>query len=119
MTTTEHADKCVVCKAPPKAPCTSLIDGGPLPDREFHEGRTVKVHPTVPEWAATSTTKYTRTVEDGVLIVRFPGGSVKYRSDCKTCVRYGSGDTDFWPDHDAMAGCRSGRHSHCTCDGCF
>jgi hypothetical protein len=25
----------------------------------------------------------------------------------------------FMPSHDAMPHCRSGGHSHCTCDSCF
>jgi len=56
-------------------------------------------------------------VVNGVEIVVGGDGLVRWRSDCEQCVRQGKGA--FAPDHDAMRGCRSGGHPHCTCDGCF
>lgn len=60
---------------------------------------------------------------DGVRIVAYRTGHVKWRSDCATCRRYeetGSDPVGGWfPDHQAMRGCRSGGRDHCTCDGCF
>lgn len=64
------------------------------------------------------------TMEEGVRVVRYQGDrSVKWRGDCDYCQRMADGGRDpasgFFPDHDAMRGCRSGGRSHCTCDGCF
>jgi hypothetical protein len=47
--------------------------------------------------------------------------------DCKMCIEIfysailkGKTLTDiFAPRHKASARCRSGKHSHCTCDTCF
>ena len=68
--------------------------------------------------------------ENGVRVIRYPGArqSVKWRADCDYCLglttrtdRFQIKDPaqGFFPDHDAMAGCRSGGREHCTCDGCF
>lgn len=62
--------------------------------------------------------------ESGVRVVRYPGpgNKVKWRGDCDYCQRIAEGRDPvkgFFPDHDAMGGCRSGRRDHCTCDGCF
>ncbi|QDZ15809.1 hypothetical protein [Humibacter ginsenosidimutans] len=65
----------------------------------------------------TSNLKMGEHVVDGVTVVTYNDGSIKWRSDCEQCVRQGKGA--FAPDHDAMRGCRSGRTPHCTCDGCF
>jgi len=68
------------------------------------------------------------TIESGVRVIRYPTGSVKWRGDCDYCKRLVERDdefrikdpaTGFFPDHDAMRGCRSGGRDHCTCDGCF
>ena len=66
------------------------------------------------------------TMENGVRVVRYPNGSVKWRGDCAYCVRVAASPDrpkdpvgGFFPTHDAMPGCRSGRRDHCTCDGCF
>lgn len=56
-------------------------------------------------------------VIDGVTLDIGGLHTVRWRSDCDTCVSYARGA--FAPNHDAMPGCRSGKHSHCTCDGCF
>lgn len=67
-----------------------------------------------------SETRFRDTTEDGARVVRYAGnGSVKWRGDCQQCVRYSKDGRGFFPDHDALRGCRSGGHSHCTCDGCF
>jgi hypothetical protein len=64
-------------------------------------------------------------VEGGVRVVRYPGvgHSVKWRGDCDYCQRVAEKGYDpvggFFPDHQAMRGCRSGGRDHCTCDGCF
>lgn len=41
--------------------------------------------------------------------------------ECEYCdrLRERHGPDGFFPDHDAMSGCRSGKRPHCTCDGCF
>ncbi|WP_235738957.1 hypothetical protein [Nocardioides alcanivorans] len=63
---------------------------------------------------------------DGVRVITYRTGHAKWRSDCDYCVRLTVREgrrvdpaTGFFPDHQAMAGCRSGGRDHCTCDGCF
>lgn len=63
-------------------------------------------------------------IEEGVRVVRYQGDrSVKWRGDCDYCKRMEDSGRDpvggFFPDHQAMRGCRSGGRDHCTCDGCF
>lgn len=36
-------------------------------------------------------------------------------SECDLVQRHGG----FGPPHDASPRCESGKHEHCTCDGCF
>ena len=59
-----------------------------------------------------------------------PDGSICYWTgarklvapgECDYCdrLREAHGPGGFFPDHDAMPGCRSGARPHCTCDGCF
>lgn len=78
-------------------------------------------NPTRPPWLDETAVKYTVGIESGVTVVRYPGGdhSVKWRSDCQTCCRYAESSMGFFPSHEAMKSCRSGRRDHCTCDGCF
>ena len=63
--------------------------------------------------------------EDGARVVRYPGvgNNVKWRGDCDYCKSLVERGYDpvggFFPDHQAMRGCRSGGRNHCTCDGCF
>lgn len=74
---------------------------------------------STPAWFGQTSVEYTQHDEGGVTVIRYPGGShpVRWRSDCDRCQSYV--DTSWFPDHDAMPGCRSGRRDHCTCDGCF
>ena len=75
----------------------------------------------VPAWVETSPSRYVVRHVDGEVVVCFPSSArpVKWRSGCDTCQQYGSSGNDFFPSHDAMSHCRSGRRPHCTCDGCF
>lgn len=56
------------------------------------------------------------TVDDVTFVI---GGveNVIWRSDCERCAYLGKGN--LAPYHDALRSCRSGRRSHCSCDGCF
>lgn len=76
--------------------------------------------PQPPAWFGNTLCKYTSAIEDGALVIRYPGGNkdVKWRSDCTYCAE-GCSSTDFYPSHTAMSNCRSGGRNHCTCDGCF
>lgn len=71
---------------------------------------------TAPDFLNESAVKWRVGEEDGVTVVRYPGGPVKWRADCDYCL---SLKTYFAPSHEAMKGCRSGGRNHCTCDGCF
>lgn len=75
----------------------------------------------VPAWVENSPSLYVVRDVDGEVIVCFPvdGFPVKWRSGCDTCQRYSTSGNDFFPSHDAMTYCRSGRRAHCTCDGCW
>jgi len=41
------------------------------------------------------------------------------RGDCPTCDRQRETESTFFPSHDAMEHCRSGRRNHCSCNSCF
>lgn len=75
---------------------------------------------TIPPPWYTPTSRYHLDDEDGVTVIRYPGGLVKWRSDCAYCEHYASGGSDFFPSHGEASWCRNGRPStHCTCDSCF
>lgn len=39
--------------------------------------------------------------------------------ECKYCDDQRANKNTFFPPHTARPNCQSGRHNHCTCDGCF
>lgn len=39
--------------------------------------------------------------------------------ECQYCDRERAAGSSFHPSHDASSTCKSGKHSHCTCDSCF
>lgn len=39
--------------------------------------------------------------------------------ECPYCDRLRDEKAYLYPPHDASQNCRSGKHSHCTCDTCF
>lgn len=38
---------------------------------------------------------------------------------CAFCDREREAGNDHHPSHDASEHCKSGKHSHCSCDACF
>lgn len=50
------------------------------------------------------------------------GGGRRHKlppGECKACDREREAGSSFHPSHDASEYCKSGKHSHCTCDTCF
>lgn len=76
------------------------------------------------DWNTPVTLADLREGDDGKEI-RNPGGNKSVRvaalGTCTTCDHYRAeyGPMGFFPQHDAMSNCRSGKRDHCTCDGCF
>lgn len=50
--------------------------------------------------------------------LRKPGGR-RHKLPPGECTYCDGEKGSFHPSHDASSGCKSGSHSHCTCDSCF
>lgn len=74
---------------------------------------------SAPTWIEDSPVGYTVEEADGTTVVSFPDGAVKWRSDCKTCKRFGSWGHELFPSHDPLPHCPIGGSVHCTCEECF
>lgn len=49
------------------------------------------------------------------------GGNYQFapKGECKLCDDMREREVTFFPPHNALLTCRSGRRNHCTCDSCF